>query len=148
MINKIQLLLSANDPLNKDKISDLIVDEWNSIKQKLSNITHRRAVRVKDDPTAIVPQDGQPDEPIEQPSFDIMFEIRGEEISYDHLTDSLEGFGDKLESLINKNCSAVLLGKEYIIVHGTEPLFLNMVLRRPAEWSREDWHQHLSLIHI
>ena len=34
MINKIQLLLSANDPLNKDKISDLIVDEWNSIKQK------------------------------------------------------------------------------------------------------------------
>lgn len=142
MINKIQLLLSANDPLNKDKISDLIADEWNSIKQKLSNITHRRAVRVKDDPTAIVPQDGQPDEPIEQPSFDIMFEIRGEEISYDHLTDSLEGFGDKLESLINKNCSAVLLGKEYIIVPGSEPLFLNMVLRRPNEWSREDWHKH------
>ena len=137
MINKIQLLLSANDPLNKDKISDLIADEWNSIKQKLSNITHRRAVRVKDDPTAIVPQDGQPDEPIEQPSFDIMFEIRGEEISYDHLTDSLEGFGDKLESLINKNCSAVLLGKEYIIVPGSEPLFLNMVLRRPNEWSRD-----------
>ena len=142
MINKIQLLLSANDPLNKDKISDLIADEWNSIKQKLSNITHRRAVRVKDDPTAIVPQDGQPDEPIEQPSFDIMFEIRGEEISYDHLTDSLEGFGDKLESLINKNCSAVLLGKEYIIVPGSEPLFLNMVLRRPNKWSREDWHKH------
>ena len=47
MINKIQLLLSANDPLNKDKISDLIADEWNSIKQKLSNITAIKINRKK-----------------------------------------------------------------------------------------------------
>ena len=142
MINKIQLLLSAKDSLNKDKISDLIIHEWSSINQKISNITHRRAIRVKDDPTASVPQDGQPDELIEQPSFDIIFEIRGGEISYDDLIGTLDGIGDKLEPLIDKTSSAVLVGKEYIIVPGTEPLFLNMVLRRPAEWSREDWHQH------
>ena len=142
MIKKIQLMFSAENPLNRDKISDLIVDEWNSINKKFPDISHRRAIRVPNDPTASVPQDGQPDDLPEQPPFDVMFELRGKEVNFETLINAVDGIGDKFGLLIDKSNSAVLVGTEYMIVPGTQPLFLNMILRRPKKWSKKDWHEH------
>ncbi len=142
MIKKLQLLFSVTDPENRDKISTILLNNWSLINKKKLNINHRLAIRVPGDPTSSVPQDGQPDNLPEQPSFDVMFEIRGEDIPYHNLVDILDGFTKELEPLINKNNSAAIVGTEYKIVNGDEPLFLNMILRRPVEWSRENWHEH------
>ena len=142
MINKIQLLFSASNTDDRDKINNFLVSEWELIKQKLPDVQHRRAIRVPNDPTASVPQDGQPDDLLEQPPFDVMLELRGEDVSFDLLIKAIEGIGERLGPLIDATNSAALLGNEHMIVPGNEPLFLNMVLRRPSKWSREDWHDH------
>ena len=98
-------MFSAENPLNRDKISDLIVDEWNSINKKFPDISHRRAIRVPNDPTASVPQDGQPDDLPEQPPFDVMFELRGEEVNFEALIKAVDGIGDKFGLLIDKGFS-------------------------------------------
>jgi hypothetical protein len=97
---------------------------------------------VPNDPTSLVPQDGQSDDFVEQPAFDVVFELRGEEIAFDSLIEAIEGLGSKLEHLIDQSNSAALVGKEHIIVAGTESLFVNMVLRRPKKWMKDDWHVH------
>ena len=51
MIKKIQLLLSSAEPQNSDKLADLLVKEWEAVKQALPGIQHRRAIRVPGDPT-------------------------------------------------------------------------------------------------
>ena len=113
MINKLQLLFSVNDPENRDKISTILLNNWSLINKKKLNINHRLAIRVNGDPTSSVPQDGQPDNLPEQPSFDVMFEIRGEDIPYHNLVNILDGFTKELEPLINKNNSAAIVGTEY-----------------------------------
>ena len=142
MINKIQLLFSLKEPHNKKILTDLLFKEWQLIKQKFPILEYRQAIRLPDDPTLSVPQDGQPDDLPERPNFDIIFELRGEEVSFDNLIDSIKGLGGKIELLIDQSNSAALVGKEHIIVEGTEALFLNMLLRRPKKWSRADWHAH------
>ena len=142
MIKKLQLLLSASDINNRDKIDDILSRECKSINNNLPNLQFRRAIRVPDDPTASVPQDGQPDDLPEQPPFDNIIELRSDDASYESLIDAIHGIGEKLGSLIDASKSAALIGDEHVIVSGSEPLFLNMVLRRPLQWSREDWHEH------
>ena len=142
MINKIQLLFSLKEPQNKKILTDLLFKEWQLIKQKFPILKYRQAIRLPDDPTASVPQDGQPDDLPEQPNFDVIFELRGEEVPFNSLIDAVKDLGFKVEPLIDKFNSAALVGKEHIIVDGTESLFLNMVLRRPKKWSRDDWHFH------
>ena len=90
MINKIQLLFSASNTDDRDKINNFLVSEWESIKQKLPDVQHRRAIRVPNDPTASVPQDGQPDDLPEQPPFDVILELRGEDVSFDSLIKAIE----------------------------------------------------------
>ena len=142
MIKKIQLLLSSAEPQNSDKLADLLVKEWEAVKQALPGIQHRRAIRVPGDPTSNVPQDGQPDEVSEQPSFDVVFELRGEEVPLETLSKAVEGIGERLASVIDQTNSAALVGTEHMIVPGAQPLFLNMALRRLPKWSKEEWHDH------
>ena len=142
MIKKLQLLLSAIDINNRDKINNFLIDECESINHIFPNLKYRRAIRVADDPTASVPQDGQPDDLPEQPPFDNIIELRSEDMSFDSLIGAIEGIGEKLGNLIDPSKSAALVGDEHVIVPGSEPLFLNMVLRRPLKWSRDEWHEH------
>ena len=123
-------------------LADLLFSEWQGIEQKNPALKYRLATRLPNDLTSLVPQDGQLDDSSEQPAFDVIFEIRGEEVSYDDLIEAIEGLGAKLQPLIDQSNSAALVGKEHIIVAGAESLFLNMVLRRPKRWLKEDWHAH------
>ena len=52
MIKKLQLLLSASDINNRDKIDDILSKECKSINNNLPNLQFRRAIRVPDAPTA------------------------------------------------------------------------------------------------
>ena len=91
MIKKLQLLLSASDINNRDKIDDILSKECKSINNNLPNLQFRRAIRVPDDPTASVPQDGQPDDLPEQPPFDNIIELRSEDASYESLIEAIHG---------------------------------------------------------
>ena len=124
MIKKLQLLLSASDINNRDKIDDILSRECKSINNNLPNLQFRRAIRVPDDPTASVPQDGQPDDLPEQPPFDNIIELRSEDASYESLIEAIHGIGKKLGSLIDASKSAALVGDEHVIVPGSEPYFL------------------------
>jgi len=142
VITKIQLLLSASGEEQINQITDQLALEWARIKETSPDTRHRLAVRVPGDPTASVPQDGQPDEVPEQPSFDVVFELRGENLSFEGLSRSVEGIGERLGPAVDVHTSAALVGVEHEIVPGSERLFLNMVLRRLPEWGRANWQAH------
>ena len=108
MIKKLQLLLSASDINNRNKIDDILSRECKSINNNLPNLQFRRAIRVPDDPTASVPQDGQPDDLPEQPPFDNIIELRSEDASYESLIEAIHGIGEKLGSLIDASKSCLL----------------------------------------
>ena len=141
-MNKIQLLLSAlNEPSIKT-IKNFLAVEWGRIKNEMPNLDNRIGVRVPGDPTASVPQDGQPVIMPEQPSFDLVIEARGKDVSFNDLGQIMSGVGSRLESLIDPASSAALVGTEHEIVPGAQPLFLNMLLRRPSNWARSEWKAH------
>jgi hypothetical protein len=141
-MNKIQLLLSADNEASIQTIKDSLEVEWGRIKNEMPNLDNRLGVRVPGDPTARVPQDGQPDIMPEQPSFDLVLEARGKDVSFSDLGQVLSGVGSRLESLIDRDSSAALVGTEHEIVPGAQRLFLNMLLRRPSNWARSDWKAH------
>ena len=141
-MNKIQLLLSADNEASIQTIKDSLEIEWERIKNEISNLDSRVGVRVPGDPTARVPQDGQPDIMPEQPSFDLVIEVRGKDMSFNDLSQIMSGVALRLESLIDRASSAALVGTEHEIVPGAQPLFLNMLLRRPSNWASSDWKAH------
>ncbi len=141
-MNKIQLLLSAASEPSIKTIKDSLEVEWRRIKNEIPNLDNRIGVRVPGDPTASVPQDGQPDIMPEQPSFDLVIEARGNDVSFNDLGEIMRGVGSRLESLIDRASSAALVGTEHEIVPGVQPFFLNMLLRRPSNWARSDWKAH------
>ena len=141
-MNKIQLLLSADNEASIQTIKDSLEIEWVRIKNEIPNLDNRVGVRVPGDPTARVPQDGQPDIMPEQPSFDLVIEVRGKDMSFNDLSQIMSGVGLRLESLIDRASSAALVGTEHEIVPGAQPLFLNMLLRRPSNWASSDWKAH------
>ena len=141
-MNKIQLLLSAANEPSIKMIKDSLEVEWRRIKNEIPNLDNRIGVRVPGDPTASVPQDGQPDIMPEQPSFDLVIEARGKDVSFNDLGEIMRGVGSRLESLIDRASSAALVGTEHEIVPGAQPFFLNMLLRRPSNWARSDWKAH------
>ena len=141
-MNKIQLLLSADNEASIQTIKDSLEVEWGRIKNEISNLDSRVGVRVPGDPTARVPQDGQPDIMPEQPSFDLVIEVRGKDMSFNDLSQIMSGVALRLESLIDRASSAALVGTEHEIVPGAQPLFLNMLLRRPSNWASSDWKAH------
>ena len=141
-MNKIQLLLSADNEASIQTIKDSLEIEWVRIKNEIPNLDSRVGVRVPGDPTARVPQDGQPDIMPEQPSFDLVIEVRGKDMSFNDLSQIMSGVGLRLESLIDRASSAALVGTEHEIVPGAQPLFLNMLLRRPSNWASSDWKAH------
>lgn len=61
-MNKIQLLLSAANEPSIKTIESFLEIEWGRIKNEMPNLDNRIGVRVPGDPTARVPQDGQPDQ--------------------------------------------------------------------------------------
>ena len=141
-MNKIQLLLSAANKPSIKTIKDSLEVEWGRIKNEMPNLDNRIGVRVPGDPTERVPQDGQPDIMPEQPSFDLVLEARGKDVSFSDLGQVLSGVGLRLESLIDRASSAALVGTEHEIIPGAQPLFLNMLLRRPSNWASSDWKAH------
>ena len=141
-MNKIQLLLSAANVASIKAIKDSLQIEWVRIKNELPKLDLKVGVRVPGDPAASVPQDGQPDIMPEQPSFDIVFEVRGKDISFNDLSQITTGVGSRLDFLIDPASSAALVGTEHEIVPGAQPLFLNMLLRRPSNWARSEWKAH------
>ena len=141
-MNKIQLLLSADPEASIQTIKDSLEIEWGRIKNEMPNLDNRIGVRVPGDPTERVPQDGQPDIMPEQPSFDLVLEARGKDVSFSDLGQVLSGVGSRLESLIDRASSAALVGTEHEIIPGAQPLFLNMLLRRPSNWASSDWKAH------
>ena len=141
-MNKIQLLLSADPEASIQTIKDSLEIEWGRIKNEISNLDSRVGLRVPGDPTARVPQDGQPDIMPEQPSFDLVLEVSGKDMSFKDLSQIMNGVGLRLESLIDRASSAALVGTEHEIIPGAQPLFLNMLLRRPSNWASSDWKAH------
>ena len=141
-MNKVQLLLSADNEASIQAIKDSLEIEWGRIKNEISNLDSRVGVRVPGDPTARVPQDGQPDIMPEQPSFDLVIEVRGKDMNFNDLSQIMSGVGLRLESLIDRASSAALVGTEHEIIPGAQPLFLNMLLRRPSNWASSDWKAH------
>ena len=141
-MNKVQLLLSADNEASTQTIKDSLEIEWGRIKNEISNLDSRVGVRVPGDPTARVPQDGQPDIMPEQPSFDLVIEVRGKDMNFNDLSQIMSGVGLRLESLIDRASSAALVGTEHEIIPGAQPLFLNMLLRRPSNWASSDWKAH------
>ena len=141
-MNKVQLLLSADNEASIQTIKDSLEIEWGRIKNEISNLDSRVGVRVPGDPTARVPQDGQPDIMPEQPSFDLVIEVRGKDMNFNDLSQIMSGVGLRLESLIDRASSAALVGTEHEIIPGAQPLFLNMLLRRPSNWASSDWKAH------
>ena len=109
-MNKIQLLLSAANEPSIKMIKDSLELEWRRIKNEMPNLDNRIGVRVTGDPTARVSQDGQPDIMPEQPSFDLVLEARGKDVSFSDLGQVLSGVGSRLESLIDRASSAALVG--------------------------------------
>ena len=141
-MNKIQLLLSADNEASIKTIKDSLEIERGRINKEIPTLDSRVGVRVPGDPTASVPQDGQPDIMSEQPSFDLVLEARGKDISFKDLGQIMSGLGLRLEPFIDRASSAALVGTEHEIVPGAQPLFLNMLLRRPSNWARSDWKAH------
>ena len=141
-MNKIQLLLSAANKPSIKTIKDSLEVEWGRIKNEMPNLDNRIGVRVPGDPTERVPQDGQPDIMPEQPSFDLVLEVSGKDMSFKDLSQIMNGVGLRLESLIDRASSAALVGTEHEIIPGAQPLFLNMLLRRPSNWASSDWKAH------
>ena len=141
-MNKIQLLLSADNEASIKTIKDSLEIERGRINKEIPTLDSRVGVRVSGDPTASVPQDGQPDIMSEQPSFDLVLEARGKDISFKDLGQIMSGLGLRLEPFIDRASSAALVGTEHEIVPGAQPLFLNMLLRRPSNWASSDWKAH------
>ena len=141
-MNKIQLLLSADNEASVQAIKDSLEIEWRRIKNEIPNLDSRVGVRVPGDPTASVPQDGQPDIMPEQPSFELVIEARGKDVGFNDLSQIMSGVGLRLEPLIDRASSAALVGTEHEIIPGVQPLFLNMLLRRPSNWASSDWKAH------
>ena len=141
-MNKIQLLLSADNEASIKTIKDSLEIERGRINNEIPTLDSRVGVRVSGDPTASVPQDGQPDIMSEQPSFDLVLEARGKDISFKDLGQIMSGLGLRLEPFIDRASSAALVGTEHEIVPGAQPLFLNMLLRRPSNWASSDWKAH------
>ena len=129
-MNKVQLLLSADNEASIQTIKDSLEIEWERIKTKY-RISIAGSVCVSPAITARVPQDGQPDIMPEQPSFDLVIEVRGKDMNFNDLSQIMSGVGLRLESLISRASSAALVGTEHEIIPGAQPLFLNMLLRRP-----------------
>lgn len=141
MFNKLQLLLSLGESQNLDGLVDLLVTEGQSAQRLLPDGSRqRRAVRVPGDPTASVPQDGHTTGVTPPPSFDVLFELGGEDLPFETLVTAVAGLGDRLQPFVDTTCSAAIVGTERIIIPGSQRLLLVMALRRLPKFSPEEFH--------
>jgi hypothetical protein len=141
VLNKVQLLLSLNESQNLNELVDLLVEERQAALRLLpEGSRHRRAIRVPDDPTALVPQDGRTVMATVPPSFDAFFELGGEDARFETLVAAVAGSGDRLQPLVDPARSAALVGTEHVIIPGSQGLLLVMALRRLPVLSPKEFH--------
>lgn len=141
MYNKVQLLLSFCAGHAAEAVQGKLAAEGQrGLGLAPRGCHHRLALRLVDERMAkLAHAEAMGASP---PSFDVVFEIGGENADLGALVASVKGFSQRLEGWVEPARSAALAGVEHVIVAGSRPLLLVYALRRLPRLSADAFHDY------